>query len=173
MQISERALPFETRFERYQEEQHRAGENDDVHRRLDSLEHAEDLDRSDLDFDVEDHDREPDEPRRDHEEYGHAKQIVRRSDRARVLLHRLCHADELMAHRRKARAWKALTDPMLQPAQRLDDLVAIERLVGQEIPLSAGVRTSNSAHDCCASLTAQQIIGPGACCLWVIKSVYR
>src|SRR5215471_13487216 len=37
MQISERALPCERSFERYEEEQYRAREEDEVHRRLDPL----------------------------------------------------------------------------------------------------------------------------------------
>src|SRR5215813_13433055 len=46
VQIAERALALHPGLERHQEEQYRAGEDDDVHRRLDALKHAENLDRS-------------------------------------------------------------------------------------------------------------------------------
>ncbi len=126
MEVAQCPTPLDAGLERDQEEQRRADQHDDVHRRLDPLEYAEDFGLADLQLDRE---RDVDEPGNAGDDRRHDRRPQRhvgRGDRLRLALRRLGDCDQLAADLGQPRSGKALADALLEPAQRLDDLRRVE-----------------------------------------------
>ena len=173
MQVAQRPPALEPVFQRNGKEQCAGGKHRHVHRSVDPHEQAGDL-VAHLRVDhvrERQHDRaERRQSAEDGNDHERTQQHVRPGDQLRLALRLFGNDEKVVADPDQSRTGKTLRDPLLEPADGVDDLRCVERLIRQgslRTPMSAQSRSSSLMlvlarvfSSTCLTMTAQAWCGP-------------